>query len=307
MTNYAEIPEIVSPAPPPRKDASQKGLQKTPSLRAKRSNPYFFLKFFFDFIFAGSFLLVLSPIFLWIAVLVKLSSPGPVFYRGLRVGRGGRLFRMFKFRTMIADAEGKGASSTAEGDPRLTRTGKFLRQYKLDELPQLINVLSGQMSVVGPRPQVAWAAKLYTEEQKALLSVRPGITDYASLRFRKEAQILAGSSDPDRDYLEKIAPEKIRLGLEYVREKSLKADLKIILATAGAFFGFSPDWVLTSLRANAVSAKIRGGSAALSGGSEAISKAGSPRPFPPEDGSVRRFAAGGARDDERRKISDEII
>ena len=208
---------------------------------------YFFLKRFFDFVFAGFLLLLLSPLFLVLAVAIKLSSPGPVFYRGVRVGQGGCLFRMLKFRTMVVDAEKKGASSTAEDDPRLTGIGKVLRRCKGDELPQLWNVLRGNMSFVGPRPQVEWATKLYKGEEKALLSVPPGITDYASLRFRNEAKILRGSLNPDRDYLEKIAPEKIRLGLEYAKEASLKTDLKIILATAGILFGFSPDWIFKNV------------------------------------------------------------
>jgi len=126
---------------------------------------------------------------------------------------------------MVADAERLGASSTPEDDPRVTRTGKFLRQYKLDELPQLLNVLAGDMSLVGPRPQVPWVVKLYSEAEKQLLSVRPGITDYASIKFRNEGEILRGSADPDKDYFEKIAPEKTRLGLEYVSHHSWDQDL----------------------------------------------------------------------------------
>ena len=206
-------------------------------------NRYFFLKRFFDLFFSTFFLLVLSPFFLVFAMAIKADSSGPVFYRGVRVGQAGRLFRMFKFRTMVADAERMGASSTAEDDTRITRMGKFLRRYKFDELPQLMNVFAGHMSVVGPRPQVEWAVKLYEGEEKLLLSVPPGMTDYASIRFRNEGEILAGSSDPDRDYLEKIAPEKIRLGLAYVKKCSLKSDFKIILATAGALLGMSSSWV----------------------------------------------------------------
>jgi lipopolysaccharide/colanic/teichoic acid biosynthesis glycosyltransferase len=167
---------------------------------------------------------------------IKHDSHGSVFYRGLRVGRYYKQFRMFKFRTMVADAEKMGVSSTAEDDPRITRIGKFLRKYKLDELPQLINVLRGEMSLVGPRPQVPWAVELYSEEERKLLNVRPGITDYASIKFRNEGNILNNSSNPDEDYLKQIAPEKIRLGLEYVNNNNLWIDLKIILATIGALF-----------------------------------------------------------------------
>jgi lipopolysaccharide/colanic/teichoic acid biosynthesis glycosyltransferase len=176
-------------------------------------------------------LAVLAPLLAAIALAIAFNSPGPVLYAGERVGRRGRRFRILKFRTMRADAERSGPSSTSEDDPRITRPGRFLRRYKLDELPQLINVLRGEMSLVGPRPQVPWAVELYTPEQRELLTVRPGITDWASLRFRNEGEILRGSPDPDRDYLEKIAPEKIRLGLEYVRRRSLRTDLEILALT----------------------------------------------------------------------------
>ena len=201
------------------------------------------MKRLFDILVSFTGLIVLSPIISPIALLVKLSSPGPAFYRGMRVGRYGKPFRILKFRTLVVDAERIGGSSTPEDDPRITTVGRFLRKYKLDELPQLINVLKGDMSFVGPRPQVPWAVELYTEEEKALLSVRPGITDYASIRFSNEADILRGSGDPDREYLEKIAPEKIRLGLEYVRNHSLLVDIKIILATFWALMRGNSRWV----------------------------------------------------------------
>ena len=151
---------------------------------------------------------------------------------------------MLKFRTMVADAERIGASSTAADDNRITHAGMFLRAHKLDELPQLINVLRGEMSLVGPRPQVQWAVDLYTSEERHLLDLRPGITDYASIRFRNEGEILRGSTDPDRDYIEQIAPGKMRLGLKYVRTNSLFVDLKILLATVLALVGRDPDWCL---------------------------------------------------------------
>ena len=176
-------------------------------------------------------LVLLAPVLLSIVVLIKLEAGGAVFYRGIRVGRHGKSFRIFKFRTMVVDAEKLGGPSTADDDPRITRIGKFLRKYKLDELPQLINVLKGEMSFVGPRPEVEQEVRLYNEEEKALLNVRPGITDYASIKFHNEGEILRGSADPHQAYREKIRPEKIRLGLEYVRDCSFKTDLKVLALT----------------------------------------------------------------------------
>ena len=195
------------------------------------------LKRLFDILVSFAGLAFLSPLFAIVTLLIKMDSAGPVFYRGRRVGRLGRPFRMYKFRTMVVDAERAGGSSTPEDDSRITRCGKFLRKYKFDELPQLINVLLGNMSFVGPRPQVQWAVDLYSDKEMALLNVSPGITDYASVKFSNEGDILRGSDDPDKDYLEKIAPEKIRLGLEYVRTRSLLGDLLIILKTFKAILG----------------------------------------------------------------------
>jgi lipopolysaccharide/colanic/teichoic acid biosynthesis glycosyltransferase len=197
-------------------------------------------------------LMASSPVLLILAILIKLDSQGPVFYRGIRVGKGGKAFRIFKFRTMVVNAEHLGPSSSADDDPRLTRIGRFLRRYKVDELPQLLNVLIGHMSLVGPRPQVQWAVELYTEEEKRLLSVRPGITDYASIRFRDEGRILRGSTDPDADYFRRIAPEKIRLGLEYVRNYSAWIDTKIILATVWAILGGNPETILRNRQGQAL-------------------------------------------------------
>jgi lipopolysaccharide/colanic/teichoic acid biosynthesis glycosyltransferase len=187
---------------------------------------------------------VLALPLLAIALWIKLDSKGPVFYRGKRVGRGGKQFHILKFRSMVVDAERIGASSTSDDDPRITRPGKFIRRCKLDELPQLINVFLGEMSMVGPRPQVQWAVDLYTDVERSLLGVRPGITDYSSLVYRNEGEILRGSTDPDKDYLEKIAPGKIQLGLLYVRTHNLWIDVKIILATALAIPGIDPLWCL---------------------------------------------------------------
>lgn len=187
-----------------------------------------------DVVLSGIGLLVAAPFFAVIAGLTKLDSPGPVFYRGVRVGRGGRTFRIFKFRTMVQNADKIGGASTPEDDRRVTRTGRFLRNYKLDELPQLLNVLMGEMSLVGPRPQVPWAVERYTEEERAILRILPGITDYASLRFRNEGEILRGSADPDKEYFEKIHPEKMRLSLEYLHKQSFWLDCRILSQTVVA-------------------------------------------------------------------------
>jgi lipopolysaccharide/colanic/teichoic acid biosynthesis glycosyltransferase len=190
----------------------------------------------FDATLAALGLLLLSPVYAVIAAAIKTGSPGPLLYRGKRVGLNGQPFEMLKFRTMVVNADKIGGSSTPEDDPRVTPIGKKLRRYKLDELPQLINVLKGDMSFVGPRPQVQWAVDLYTPEEREILKVRPGITDEASLRFSNEAEILKGSKDPDKDYIEKIHPEKMRLSLEYVRNRSFSGDLSIIARTAQAIF-----------------------------------------------------------------------
>ena len=189
------------------------------------------LKRLFDLLLSSVGLILLSPVILVLALLIKLHDRGPVFYRGERVGRGGTIFRIYKFRSMVVNAEKTGVSSTTKEDPRVTPVGRFLRKTTLDELPQLINVLKGEMSIVGPRPEVKKFTDLYDDKEKVLLELRPGITDYASLWDINEAEVLAGSSDPDKDYLEKIRPEKIRLQLKYWRERSLSTDIKIILLT----------------------------------------------------------------------------
>lgn len=160
-----------------------------------------------------------------------MDSDGQVFYRGARVGRFGKPFPIYKFRTMVANAEKIGGSSTADDDPRITRIGRLLRKYKLDELPQLINVLKGEMSLVGPRPEVQEYVDMYTGEEKAILQLRPGITDWASLWNSDEGAILAGSEDPDKAYLELIRPTKLKLQLQYVRDHSLWVDIEILILT----------------------------------------------------------------------------
>ena len=189
------------------------------------------LKRLFDLLLSSVGLILLSPVILVLALLIKLRDWGPIFYRGERVGRGGTIFRIYKFRSMVVNAEKTGVSSTTKEDPRVTPIGRFLRKTKLDELPQLLNVFSGQMSIVGPRPEVKKFTDLYDDKEKVLLELQPGITDYASLWDINEAEVLAGSSDPDKDYMEKIRPEKIRLQLKYERERSLWTDIKIVLLT----------------------------------------------------------------------------
>jgi len=174
---------------------------------------------------------ILSPLFFLAWIRIKRDSDGPVIYRATRIGLRGRPFTMYKFRTMVADADRIGGPSTSEDDPRLTRTGAMLRRYKLDELPQLVNVIKGDMSFVGPRPDVPTEVAKYTAEERLLLTVRPGITDWASLRFHNEGQILRGYEDPHAAYLQLIRPEKVRLGLEYVEHGTFKTDLAILLRT----------------------------------------------------------------------------
>jgi len=174
-------------------------------------------------------LVFLSPLFLVVSVAVKLDSEGPVFYRGERIGRYGKPFRMWKFRTMRMNSDSQGAT-TGKNDPRVTSVGKFLRRHKIDELPQLINVWTGEMSLVGPRPEFQEHTAAYTGEEKLILTVRPGITDYASVRFRNLDE-LVGCEEPHRVFIEKIRPEKNRLRVDYVKHQSLAEDFRILFQT----------------------------------------------------------------------------
>jgi lipopolysaccharide/colanic/teichoic acid biosynthesis glycosyltransferase len=185
------------------------------------------IKRIFDLVAASVGLMILSPALILIAVLVKLDSPGPAFYRGVRTGRYGRPFRTFKFRTMVVNAEHLGGGSTGKDDPRVTRLGRILRRHKLDELPQLFSVLLGDMSIVGPRPELPIYTQLYSSDEQIILTVRPGITDYASLEFINLAEIL-GSVEPDTVYEEQVRPVKNALRVKYVQEQSLRGDLVII-------------------------------------------------------------------------------
>ena len=195
----------------------------------------------FDIICSSLGLLVLSPGFMVVAVLVKLDSKGPVFFRHARIGKDFRPFRVYKFRTMREGAEQCGSSVTVGHDERVTRLGRFLRRTKVDELPQLLNVLKGDMSFVGPRPEVKEYVDLYPSEYRQLLTVRPGITDPASLQYSAEERVLAASPNWEEDYRNRVLPDKIRLSLQYVENHSLVTDLMLILKTIMKTSGLSRD------------------------------------------------------------------
>ena len=191
------------------------------------------MKRIMDFILSFLGLIVLSPLLLILAIAIKLESPGPTFYRGVRVGRNGKPFKIFKFRSMVENADKLGADSTSANDMRVTRVGHFIRKFKLDEFSQLINVLLGDMSLVGPRPEVQKFVDMYTREEKQILTVRPGITDWASIKFHNEGEIIesSGIKDADAAYALLIRPEKLKLQLEYVKKHNIWIDFKIIFVT----------------------------------------------------------------------------
>ncbi len=176
-------------------------------------------------------LVITLPILVVVALMIKVTSPGPIFYKGTRTGKHGKPFKMYKFRTMVINADKIGGPSTAGGDPRVTPVGTWMRRHKLDELPQLINVLIGDMSLVGPRPEVQVYTDMFTQEEQAILNVRPGITDWASLWNIDEAVILAGSPDPEQAYMEKIRPRKLQLQLAYARHYTFGTDIRILYET----------------------------------------------------------------------------
>jgi len=194
------------------------------------------MKRLFDIVFSSAFLLVLLPFGIVLSVAIMLDSKGGVFFRQIRVGRNGQHFGLYKFRTMRPDSESKGQITVGARDNRITKVGYFLRKYKLDELPQLLNILFGQMSVVGPRPEVPKYVALYSKEQLAVLNVRPGLTDYASLEYFSENELLAASEDPEATYRNEIMPAKLALNMRYIEEMSFVTDIKIILRTIKAIF-----------------------------------------------------------------------
>lgn len=189
------------------------------------------MKRLFDILASGLGLIVLSPLFAVLAVWIKADSKGPVFYRQTRVGRDNKDFRLYKFRSMRPDSDKLGLITVGGHDPRVTRSGYYIRKYKLDEFPQLINVFVGDMSLVGPRPEVRKYVDLYTPEQMRVLSVRPGITSLASIRYRNENEILAQAVDPDRCYIEQVMPDKLAIDLEYVNRATFWNDIKLIFST----------------------------------------------------------------------------
>jgi lipopolysaccharide/colanic/teichoic acid biosynthesis glycosyltransferase len=201
---------------------------------------YQICKRLFDLVFASIALLILSPLLLVIAILVRLDSPGPVLYGAVRAGRYNVPFRMLKFRSMVVGADSMGGLSVGKNDPRVTRVGRFLRRYKLDELPQLLNVLKGEMSLVGPRPEFLKYAQQYEGEELLILSVPVGITDYASVAFIRMDEWL-GNGDPDRVYEEQIRPMKNALRVRYAREQSFWVDLLILFSTLRCLAGVE-DW-----------------------------------------------------------------
>lgn len=194
------------------------------------------LKRMTDILFSFAGLLVLSPLFLVLSVAVALSSKGGVFFLQTRVGKNNKDFKVFKFRTMHTDSDKKGLLTVGGHDPRITRVGYFLRKYKLDELPQLFNVLSGSMSLVGPRPEVRKYVDLYDAEQTTILKVKPGITDYASLEYFNENELLANSADPEQTYISEVMPAKLRLNRKYIEEAGFGTDMKIIFGTIRRIF-----------------------------------------------------------------------
>ncbi|MSP70245.1 MAG: sugar transferase [Bacteroidetes bacterium] len=178
-------------------------------------------------------LVIFFPFLIAISVLIFVNSRGGVFYRQIRVGKNGKDFKLWKFRTMQPDSDKNGLLTVGGRDARITSLGYYLRKYKLDELPQLMNVFVGEMSIVGPRPEVRKYVDLYTSEQLHVLDVQPGITDYASIEYANENDLLAESSDPENKYIQQVMPAKLKLNMKYIAEKSLGTDLKIIFRTLG--------------------------------------------------------------------------
>jgi len=196
------------------------------------------IKRVFDVFVAGMGLLALSPLMLAAAFLIKVESTGPIFFKQQRVGKGFRPFLIYKFRTMVQDASQRGSSITVGADPRITRIGRFLRRTKFDELPQLINVLKGDMSLVGPRPEVPRYVEMFRQDYDEILKVRPGITDLASLKYRDEPTFLGRSQNPEEEYVTRVLPEKIKLAKEYTTQSSFVFDLVLIIKTLVKLFHY---------------------------------------------------------------------
>ena len=194
------------------------------------------MKPLFDIIVATVALIILCPIFILISTIIKITSPGEIFYKGIRAGRNDVNFKIYKFRTMVQDAENIGGPSTALNDFRLTKIGRFLRKYKIDELPQFINIIKGEMSLVGPRPQVIYYTNKYKGDYKLILSVKPGLTDFATLYFLDMDKVL-GSKNVDKKYATEIEPIKNSLRLKYVKEKNFLLDIRILVETAFSLIG----------------------------------------------------------------------
>ncbi|ACD22130.1 sugar transferase [Clostridium botulinum] len=189
------------------------------------------VKRIFDFVCSTLGIIILSPIFILISIMIKIGSDGPVFFKQIRVGEDGKDFEILKFRTMVVDAEKLGKQITVGNDNRITKIGSFLRKYKLDELPQLINVFKGDMSLVGPRPEVPRYVKIYNDEQRKVLEVKPGITDLASIRYKDENALLGKAENPEEFYINTIMPDKLALNLEYINKSNVFFDIYIIVKT----------------------------------------------------------------------------
>ncbi|MGD1848128.1 MAG: sugar transferase [Salibacteraceae bacterium] len=195
------------------------------------------MKRLFELLSSGLVLLVSAPLWIVISLAIVFDSKGGVFYQQIRVGRHNHDFGLYKFRTMVPNADRKGQLTVGGRDPRITRVGFWLRKYKLDEMPQLLNILKGEMSVVGPRPEVRKYVDLYSPEQLEVLAVRPGLTDFASLEYLDENELLGKASDPEQLYIQTIMPAKLQLNLRYIKEQGLSTDLRIIFTTLGRIFG----------------------------------------------------------------------
>jgi lipopolysaccharide/colanic/teichoic acid biosynthesis glycosyltransferase len=196
------------------------------------------MKRFFDIVISFTTLVLLMPLMVVVATIIKFNSEGPVFFKQERIGKGFRPFWIYKFRSMKQTPVGHGFQVTVGNDPRITRVGWFLRQTKIDELPQLINILRGEMSFVGPRPEVPQYVQLYKQDYQEILTVRPGLTDLASLKYRDEAALLARATNPEEEYTTRVLPDKIELAKDYLRQASLLFDLKIIFKTLFKLFEF---------------------------------------------------------------------